>query len=86
MNLLVSTEFIKWLWVVTGNRYYIQCDGLVEVGVFVKDGALLGLGWEELYVLKGGGMKKGVGKQIFLKKEVKGCTRTATLLPPPHRA
>ena len=55
MNLLVSTEFIKWLWVVTGNRYYIQCDGLVEVGVFVKDGALLGLGWEELYVLKGGG-------------------------------
>ena len=85
MNLLVSTEFIKWLWVVTGNRYYIQCDGLVEVGVFVKDGALLGLGWEELYVLKGGDEKR-VGKQIFLKKEVKGCTRTATLLPPPHHA
>ena len=50
MNLLVSIEFIKWLWVVTGNRYYIQCDGLVEVGVFVKDGGLLGgVGWEERY-------------------------------------
>ena len=65
MNLLVSTEFIKWLWVVTGNRYYIQCDGLVEVGVFVKDGALLGLGWEELYVLKGGDEKRGGETNIF---------------------
>ena len=84
MNLLVSTEFSKWLWVVTGNRYYIQCDVLVEVGVFVKDGGLLGVGWEELYKMsyKWGGWKKGWGNKYFLKRG-KGLHKDSYLPPTP---
>ena len=52
---------------VDGNRYF-RCDGFGEVGLFDEVGGLTvggwgGVGWLYKMYLKGGRMKKGVGRQ-----------------------
>ena len=62
----VPSKF-TWLWLVVGNRY-LQCDGVWEVGVLNQESGLTAGRWCGgiiLNVLKGGGMWKGVEKQIF---------------------
>ena len=45
----VSSE-IKWLWLVTGNKYLLLCYSLEEVGVLDQVGGLtVGDGVAELY-------------------------------------